>query len=181
MEWKTDYWSENHFMSALETEQVKIGGSQCSETGWILEGSKEAFRFAHCSAMRIQVVWILFKQKVMLLTSVVCQCFISLQWEITDINTDNIGSNFPPIATVFTNWYYVINESQCSLLLSLLLLTLLFLFYYLQRHSQDFKFPISSITFTDHSCWLFNASSMTNKYITQDNMVKYGFWFYMYV
>lgn len=52
-------------------------------------------------------------------------------------------------------------------------------YYYLQRKSQDSKFPISPIALTDHICWVFNAASVTNKYITWDDAVKYGFQFHM--
>lgn len=69
-----------------EIEQVKIRGSQSSEAGWALKLSQENFGSQNETPdtvvifiLRIRVVWTLFSYKVILLTSVVCQFFIS-QW-----------------------------------------------------------------------------------------------------
>lgn len=111
-------------MSALEIEQVKIRGSQCSEADWVLEGCEETFRSQNDTPDTSTI----FKNK-----NTSCLHSICIEGNFVDISSlpvfyfvvvrviltliQMLRSNFPLIATTFTNLYSVISERKSAFII----------------------------------------------------------------
>lgn len=111
-------------MCALEIEQVKIRGSQCSEAGWALEGCEKTFRSQNDTPGTSTI----FKNK-----NTSCLHSIFIEGHFVDISSlpvfyfavvrvtltliQMLRSNFPLIATTCTNLYSVISERKSAFII----------------------------------------------------------------